>query len=230
MRVLRRLAIVVLVLAVLLVVADRVSAVVASHEVADQVAADQSDCGKPGVDIGGFPFLTQAIAGRYDDVTLTTQCTVGDGPTIHLAPVVVHLDGVHLGLSAIVHHAVRSVPVDSATGSVTIDFSELDQQALGQKLTFSEGPNHTITVTGTLTVAGHSISAHGAGSVSISGGSLHISVSSVSTPAGTVDPGGLFDLSLPVPALPFHLASVGVSASSEGVVLSAHADHLVLSQ
>jgi hypothetical protein len=54
----------------LLVVADRVAVNVAEDRVAQQVQSSGRLAGPPTVDIGGFPFLTQAVAGDYSDVRL----------------------------------------------------------------------------------------------------------------------------------------------------------------
>jgi hypothetical protein len=61
------------VVVVLLVVADRVGVTIADNEVATQVANKAESEGvklgqKPTADIGGFPFLTQVLAGRYDRI------------------------------------------------------------------------------------------------------------------------------------------------------------------
>jgi len=161
----RRIVVILAVLAGLLAAADRIAAALASQQVAIEAARAAPACARPGVDIHGFPFLTQAIAGRYDHVTLTTSCT----GTVDLRQVRVDLYGVHLGVGQIVHQDVQRVPVDRATGRLTIPFASLDRNYAGQRLTFGRGRGNTITVTGSLSVAGSAISAHGAGSVSISG-------------------------------------------------------------
>lgn len=220
----RRLIVGLLVLAALFVAADRIAAYLASRQVASDAARATSQCRRPGVDIGGFPFLTQAIAGRYDDVTLTTSCK----EAVVLRPVRIVLRGVHLGLGPIVHNNVDRVPVDRVDAAATIPFSTLDREVAGQRVTFGRGPGNTITVTGTLTVAGQSISAHGDGSVSISAGTLHVAVGTVHTPLGDVSSGGSLDLSLPLPTLPFHISGLAVRADSTGVVLFASAHDVVL--
>src|SRR4051812_16409192 len=55
----------------LAVVADWVAVGFAEDEVAQQLAAKGGLAGTPAVDIGGFPFLTQAIAGDYEDVRMS---------------------------------------------------------------------------------------------------------------------------------------------------------------
>jgi len=67
----RALLVVVLLLVGLAVVADRVAVGVAETRVGEQLAAEGGLAGTPEVDITGFPFLTQAIGGRYDEVRIS---------------------------------------------------------------------------------------------------------------------------------------------------------------
>jgi hypothetical protein len=72
------LVIVLLVLGGLLVVADRVSAGIAERVVADQVdkqltQQNVTSSGPAEVTVGGFPFLTQVVGGRYDSINLVLR-------------------------------------------------------------------------------------------------------------------------------------------------------------
>src|SRR4051794_2547524 len=68
MRVLRPLLITLVVLGILFVAADRIAVAVAESQVADRVQQSQGLTGKPDVDIKGFPFLTQVLAGNLQNV------------------------------------------------------------------------------------------------------------------------------------------------------------------
>ena len=52
----------------LLLLADRLAVELAEDAVAGEVAEKGALRGTPEVEIAGFPFLSQALAGRYDDV------------------------------------------------------------------------------------------------------------------------------------------------------------------
>ncbi len=72
------LLVVFLLLVGLVVVADRVGVGVAEDRIAAQAAtelrkAGATSRGEPAVDIGGFPFLTQVLAGSYEQITITAQ-------------------------------------------------------------------------------------------------------------------------------------------------------------
>ena len=63
----------------LLVVADRVGASVAANVAERQLTKQAAFSQSPSVQINGFPFLTQAIRGRYDDVEIHGKQVSLDG-------------------------------------------------------------------------------------------------------------------------------------------------------
>jgi hypothetical protein len=78
----RKIGIALLVMLVLLlglvIVADRVGAGVAEDKLAEQAAAELKKNGattasEPKVKIGGFPFLTQVLGGKYEKITITAD-------------------------------------------------------------------------------------------------------------------------------------------------------------
>ena len=86
------LIVVLVVLAGLFVVADRIAVGIADRRLADQAATQLASrqitsAKKPTASIGGFPFLTQVLAGKYQKVTIDvdhprTQRTTLDHLTI----------------------------------------------------------------------------------------------------------------------------------------------------
>jgi hypothetical protein len=68
MRALRRLIIALVILCALFVAADRIAVGVADSQVASKLQTSRGLAQKPSVSIGGFPFLTQLIGGKLDDV------------------------------------------------------------------------------------------------------------------------------------------------------------------
>jgi hypothetical protein len=115
----RRLLVVLLVVVGLLVALDRVAVLAAERVVATRIQTDQSLPERPDVSIGGFPFLTQAIAGRYGSVTLTVHDLHRTVVPVHT--LTVHLTGVHVPLSSVIRGHVSSVPVDRASASVLLN-------------------------------------------------------------------------------------------------------------
>jgi hypothetical protein len=125
----RALLVVLLVLAALLVIADRVGVAVAEDQVADRIAEQAGLPGPPEVDITGFPFLTQAVSGTYDEVRIQlTSEDLGqpDGTDADIA-----LRGVQVPLSDVISGSVQQVPVDRVDGTATLSYDLLSAQLEG---------------------------------------------------------------------------------------------------
>lgn len=118
MRFARNLLIVLAVLFLLFVAADRIAVHVAQNEAADKFQSSRNLAQKPSVQIEGFPFLTQLIGSKLDEVKVSaTGMAVGQG---------VRLQSFHADLKGVKFsddyaHAVA----DSATGTVVITYADL---------------------------------------------------------------------------------------------------------
>lgn len=105
----------------LLVGADRVAAGVAEDQVADKLVSDGRLSARPDVSIDGFPFVTQAISGRFDGVDVSARdVAVNDGQSrVSLHSFRAKLSGVTVGDS------YRSATVRSGSGSALITYPDL---------------------------------------------------------------------------------------------------------
>jgi hypothetical protein len=92
--------------------ADRVADRLAERTVAGRLQQSQHLSARPGVDITGFPFLTQAIRGRYDRIDLHIRGLRRD--PMRLSRVYVRLSGVRVPLRAALSRRADEVPVASA--------------------------------------------------------------------------------------------------------------------
>ncbi|ROT31888.1 DUF2993 domain-containing protein [Micromonospora sp. HM5-17] len=108
-RLLVALAVVVLVLGALLAVADRVAAGVAGRVIADRVDQELTrrdvQSTAPEVTVGGFPFLTQVVNGRYDSIRIVLHDVRGPagngGVTVSVPEATVDARGVDAPLDAL---------------------------------------------------------------------------------------------------------------------------------
>src|SRR3954453_4745609 len=105
----RALLVVVLLLLGLAVLADRVGVGIAEDKVGEQLAAKGGLAGTPDVEIAGFPFLTQAVAGTYDDVRIALTAEQLGQPEGTRADIALH--GVHVPLSDAVSGSLQEGPV-----------------------------------------------------------------------------------------------------------------------
>ncbi len=219
-----------LVLGGLLVVADRVAVRVAEDQVAQQLAGKGGLVGTPEVEIGGFPFLTQALGGRYEDVRIALDAEELGQPEGTSADV--SLRGVHVPLRSVLSGSVTEVPVDRIDGTATLSYGLLAAE-LGDDATISrEGDG--LRISRTVEVLGYTLPVSAAGTVTLDGDQLVVDVERASG-AGVDIPSALvgrvsdlLDLRYTVPALPFGLELTSVSPAADGVVVRVEATDAVL--
>lgn len=104
------------------VLVDKTATAVAQDKVATKLTGQRPFTGRPTVVIHKFPFLTQALRGKYRDIEVS-----GPGvpvPKLGVAQISARLRGVHIPLSA-VGTGVGSVPIDRADVTVTVPASRL---------------------------------------------------------------------------------------------------------
>jgi DUF2993 family protein len=214
----------------LLVLVDRVSVGFAEDQVGTQLAQQGGLSGTPEVDITGFPFLTQAVGGRYEDVRIAlTAAELGqpEGTRADIA-----LRGVEVPLSSVLAGSVQEVPVESIDGTATLSYELLAAQLGGDTALRREGDG--IRITKTVEVLGQSIPLTAAGTVTLEGHDLVIDVGNASgagvdVPDFLVDSvADLLDLRYAVPALPFGLQLTEVTPAEDGVDIRVQASDTVL--
>ena len=226
----RALLVVLLLLGGLAFAADRGAEAVAEGRVAQLVAERGGLAGEPEVEIGGFPFLTQAVGGRYDDVRIALAGPDLGQPEGTRADV--SLQGVEVPLSDVLAGSVQRVPVGRVDGTATLPYALLAEQL---------GPGTTVTRDGdrlrvqrTVEVAGVSVPLTATGTVSLDGDTLVVDVddasgAGVDVPDVLVDQvGDTLDLRYPIPQLPFGLQVTGVAPADDGVRIAIQATDTVL--
>jgi hypothetical protein len=226
----RLLFLLVLFLVVVLVVLDRVGAVVASQVLASKIKTDEHLAQRPDVSIGGFPFLTQAIEGKYSDVKVTVHDLSLN--RLDVSTFKVQLHGAHIKLGAALHGNVHRVPVDRADGQATITYAAMDAYLKPKHLRVSPGANGQLKVTGSVTIAGHELTASGTGTATLAHNVIDVHVHQVSAGVGThvghLSLAQRINFSLPLTGLPFQISLGSVKATSDGIVASGSATNLVL--
>jgi hypothetical protein len=227
----RTLLVVLLLLVGLVLGADRIGEEVAEDQVARVVAERAGLAGAPELEFGGFPFLTQAVAGRYEDVRVSLSGADLRQPEGTSADV--SLQGVQVALSDVLSGSVQQVPVERVDGTATLSYDLLAAE-LGPGTTLSrEGDG--LRVETTVEVAGQTVPLTATGTVRLDEDTLVVDVEDAST-AG-VDAPDLFvdqvsdalDLRYGIPDLPFGLQVTGVTTGDDGVRVAVSATDTVLS-
>jgi hypothetical protein len=226
----RGLLVLLLLLVGLAVVADRVAVGYAQDKVATQLAAKGGLHGTPNVEITGFPFLTQAIAGRYDDVRISLTAAELGQPAGTAAGIDLH--GVRVPLRDVLTGSVTRIPVDSVDGTATLSYALLSAKLGPSTRLTREGSG--LRITRTVDLLGQQIPLTATGKVVLEGNDLVVHVSrasgaGVTVPSFVLDRAvGLLDLRYTVPPLPFGLKLTGVTPAAAGVTVHAAATGAVL--
>jgi hypothetical protein len=174
--------------------------------VADRIRATEQLSGRPGVDIGGFPFLTQVVGGRYDDVRVTFTGLVRGG--LRVARLLVELHGARVPLRAIVGGHVDGVRVDHGSAVLFITYPDLEVSLRAQPLMVRYGgtPGKVL-----LSVDGLSADT-----------SLVVSGSTLSAVVSTGGAGSLH-FSRTLSRLPFGIQLTQATSSPQGITITASA-------
>jgi hypothetical protein len=207
----RRLVVVLLLLVAVLAVLDRVGADAAERAVAERIQRDQGLAVRPDVSIHGFPFMTQLIAGDYDEVDVTVH-ELGTAGVVHVSRLTAHLFRTHVPFGDVVEQDVERIPVDRATADVVVDFGALNDFLAGRQVTLSAADGRQVHVEAT--VAGAEVSTDVA--VTVERTALLLSL-----------PGGA-EVRMPLPQLPFGVRLESVGVEHDGLVVTGSARDLVL--
>ncbi|WP_067903602.1 LmeA family phospholipid-binding protein [Nocardia vaccinii] len=218
------------VVVIALVAGDRVAAVLAQNEIGTKIAAEYGMADRPSVRIGGFPFLTQAVAGKYHDIEIHAGEWSGEKISVHDLDVT--LTDVAAPLSDVLHGNTADYVADSASATARVPYDTVRQFAPSGVKSISYGTDG-MHVSGTFTVEG--IQVPGTVVVTVSPTENGISVTPVSVQAAVGGPS--LSLSLlrqtltfvvPLQKLPLGARLTAIQPAADGlhVTAVAHSVHL----
>lgn len=238
-----RLILALLAVAGLLVLADRGADAYFEGRVAADLQAGQGLAELPDVDIRGFPFLTQSVAGRYDEVEVrAADVDLGNGLRARRLDAV--LRGARVPLRSALGGGLAQVPADRVEARVLLAFDDLEERAApdaAESLELSPGPaDDQVRVEAVVTVLGRELTLVSDGRVAADGQQVRVTTEEVivlgddeeGSAQSVVDAltGGDLDLAVEVGQLPFGLVLRDVQVTPEGVVAVAGDDDVVLEQ
>jgi hypothetical protein len=226
----RKLVYALLALAVLLGVADRVAVTVADRQVATRLREYGQLQTTPTVHVRGFPFLTQALGGRYDRIEVTATDLVRGG--VRLDQLDVTLLGARVPLADALGGSVRAVPVEGLKATAVVRYADLAvKSGLAGLQVRPQGDR--LAVTGRITVLGQSVTATATSSVALRGHALVVTSRSAQVlghGSAALDRAidGLLDFTVPLGTLPYGLEVTSVRVTPAGIVLVAASGPTVL--
>ena len=218
----RKLLIGVVILAVLLVAADRISVAVAENQISDRLASAYGLAGKPGVTITGFPFLTQVVTGDYQQIDVSANQVSADGAVLHHLNV--RLTGVHATVSQVLGNGSSMVTADRAAGSAMVGFGTVDHRLPSGFQLHPDGKN--LSVSGNLAVGGARIPVSATVTLGVSGSGISVTPVHVSVPGVATLPSAYSSqlrVVVPLSTLPLHLRLTSVHVTPDGLRIGAAA-------
>jgi len=211
--------------------ADRVLVVISENLLVEAVQEEGQLPAEPDISIEGFPFLTQAVSGRYESVRVGVDVEALGLPPGATADI--RLQGAQVPLSSVFSGSVSSVPVERVEATITFPFAYIGEQLDGATVTRDGsglriettvsvlGQDFPIAATADLALVGREVAVT-ARNIEGLGVELPDTVVSVAL--------DLLDLSLPVPELPFGLLFTGVQVVGDGLEVVAEGRDIVLEE
>jgi hypothetical protein len=218
------------VLVVLLIAADRIGVAVADRVVASKIQQSQHLTSTPSVSIEGIPFLTQAIANDYHSIRLSGRdVTVGAGGDQ------VRLDSFRGRLTGVkTFDHFHGVTAERGTGTAVLGYAELSR-LLGVPLSYGTGGR--VQATRSVDVLGKTVTGTVSAVVTVPGGD-QLAFSDVRVAVEDVGVGipslvtsqlsSIFARKLSLGGLPFGLQVTQLTVSRSGIEVSAVAANIRL--
>ncbi|MQY23915.1 LmeA family phospholipid-binding protein [Nocardia macrotermitis] len=220
------------VVVIALVAGDRVAVVLAQNEIGDKIAAEYGMASRPSVRIGGFPFLTQAVAGKYHAIEVHAGDWTGEKIAVHDLDVT--LTDLAAPLSDVLHGNTANMVADSASATARVPYETVQGYAPSGVKSISYGTDG-MHVTGTFTVEG--LSVPGTVVVTVSPTANGISVTPISVQSAVGGPS--LSLSLlrrtltfvvPLQKLPLGARLTAIQPEADGLHVTAVAHNVHLSE
>ena len=242
----RRLLITLIVLLVIvglgLFVIDRFGASFAERKIAERVAQEVAENGassaQPDVTIGGVPFVTQVLDGRYKEITILLRDftgSAGDGKTVKMPLLDIRARDVRAPLDTI-RTGNGEIVASTVTGTGTVDYASLAALIGREGITLGERDGK-LTVKGPVQAVGQTFDVSGTANLTIKGNVVQVRFAEL-TAAGLPNIpivqslinsyARQISVDLKLPALPLQLAVQKVEPRPEGLVVTADADEVPL--
>ncbi|MCO6008390.1 DUF2993 domain-containing protein [Actinoallomurus purpureus] len=201
---------------------------VAQNEIAKNVAAQYQLDHTPEVSIKGFPFLTQALDGRYDEIDINVGELNEQG--VRLTDTMVALKGVTAPMSDAMKGDSSKMVADTATSAATIGYDDVNKAAPNGMKVSAQGS--ALQVRGPYSVLGVTRTVTATVTVQPSGRTIRVVPQTVKA-AGMSVPIGLvrqaFTFTMPVKSLPLGTRISDVQVKPEGLRVSTTAQNVKLS-
>jgi autotransporter translocation and assembly factor TamB len=226
----------------LLIVGDRVAANFAEKKIAEQVsqevAAQNAQAAPPEVSVGGFPFLTQVLAGKYEKITIVMRDVKGDvnGDSVSLPKLDVVAHDVSASLDTL-RSGQGDVVAKTVDGTGTISYDSVTGLIDQPGLTLSEREGKLVA-SAPVEVLGQRFTVKGSAELAVKGKQIQIRFADATAEGLPAVPlaqqvvGNFIkqiSINVDVPTLPFQMVLKEVHATPEGLAVTATANDVPIS-
>jgi hypothetical protein len=226
---------VLIVLAILVVLADRGAAYAAGSVLAERVGQATTQQGvtskSTSAEIQGVPFLTQVAAGEYDTVDITLRDVGKEGITVDELRVTA--SGVRLSTSDLMAGQADKATAERVTASANMSFASLTE-ALGLPGLTLKREGDALRVTAPLSVYGAEAQMTGLAKVSLNDGKLAVDIQDVKLAEGEAPDAILqraadaLSKTMTLPSPPYGLKLTDLKVTDSGVSVTASGANISL--
>jgi len=222
----------------LLLVVDRVGAWAAERTVEEKVSNEVDELGiaasDPEVTVGGFPFVTQVLEGKYEEITIVLRNVSANRVTMPVLDI--RATGVNAAMNTLMS-GEGSITADRVVGTATVGYASV--RALFDQEGLEVGAeNGQLRLRLPLTAGQQSITAVALANVAVSQGVVRVAVVDIRAEGAQLLPSAqrLLDtyksrlsVQLRLPPLPFRLRVENVQVRPEGLAVTASAQGVPIS-
>jgi hypothetical protein len=218
----RNVVIALVVVAIVVVTADRTSLYVAQRTIASRVAAAYGLVAAPAVTIMGFPFLTQVAAGLYRQVNVAMGSV--ELGSVRVNDLTARFTGVRAPLGQLLGNGPPVMAAEHAAATGVLPF-EMLQRRLPPGITLAPDGDR-VRLTGNLGFQGLQVPVSAGMSVHVTSTAIQMSPRDVkvgNSPAVPSLVGSMLAIAVPLNDLPMRLAVRTVRVTAEGFAFTASA-------
>ncbi|MFB9238955.1 DUF2993 domain-containing protein [Plantactinospora siamensis] len=240
-RLLVGLLVLVIVLAGLLVVADRVAAGFAERTIADrvrqEVAKQDASAQVQSVSVGGFPFLTQVLKGRYESISMRLADVNGavQGKGVSLPRVDIDARNVDAPLDTL-RSGSGDVTAGAVHGTGTISYDSV-AKLINRPGVQLAAQNGKLGITAPVDLLGQKFTVRGTAKLAVQNGQVALKFDDLTADelpniplaqAALRNYASQISINIPLPQLPFQLAVKDVQPQPDGLAVTADARNVPL--
>lgn len=241
-RLLASMIVLLVLLGIVLVVADRAAAAFAERAIADQVrrevAQQNVQASEPDVTVGGFPFLTQVLAERYESISIVLRDVRGsvEGNAVSVPQLDVDARNVRASIETL-RSGQGEVTAETVNGTGLLTYSSVAQLIDQPGLQLSE-QGGKLVVKAPLEVLSQQVTVNGTANLSVAEGKVRIRFDTLTAEGLPAVPAAQalvnayakqISINVALPELPFQLQVQQVQPRPDGLAVTATAKNVPIS-